>query len=180
MAQGRGGAAIEPLYLLAECSLLQGDIEGFRRAVVRFDDPKLQGDVGPWTSVIKACQGLDRLLAGDQPGFREAFAVSLQSADEAFVSEREAGGYMVSRRVRWSDSVPLLHMGGPLPYVAGSVPHLYYGAALAAIGEAQESEEHFARALQVLRTYSHKARLIVASDRQRRLAEVLRQSVSGS
>jgi tetratricopeptide (TPR) repeat protein len=178
MAQGRGGSACEPLYMLAECRLLQGDIEAFRRAVMAFDDPSIQGEVGLWTSVIKACQGLDRLLAGDRAGFREAFAVSLQSADESIVSEREAGGYMVSRRVRWGDSIPLLHMGGPLPYVAGSVPHLYYGAALAAIGEEEESKEHFDRVLQVLRTYSHKARLAVASDRQRRLAEVLRDAVS--
>jgi len=180
MAQGHGGSAIEPLYLLAECALLQGDLEAFRHAVVRFDDPKIQGEAGPWTSVIKACQGLDRLLAGDRAGFREAFALSLESADEAIVAEREAGGYMVSRRVRWGDSVPLLHMGGPLPYVAGSVPHLYYGAALAAIGEEQESKEHFDRTLQVLQAYSHKARLTVASDRQRRLAEVLRHAIGGS
>ncbi len=158
MAQGRHSDAIEPLYMSAECFLLQGNIDGFRRAVAAFDDPKIQGVVELWTSVVKACQGLDRLLAGDRQGFREAFTVALRSATEAITFPGEAPG-------------------GPLPYIAGSVPHLYYGAALEAIGEQQESREHLNRCLEVLRAHSHKARLTVAGDRRRRLAEVLRHAV---
>lgn len=147
--QGFPGFAVESLWMVAECCLTQGDIEGFRRIVAAFDDPELSRGVEARIVLAKVLRGLDHLLKGDGKRSEAAFAEGLRLAEHQFEVQE------------W----PLLHFA-----------HFFYGVALRVMGREQEGAEHVRRAEELLAKYGLKARLSIAPSRERQLTEVLRRA----
>jgi tetratricopeptide (TPR) repeat protein len=147
-AQGYVGTAVEALWLVAECSLLLGDLPAFRRVVVAFADPTYARGVESRIVLLQVLRGLDALLLGDPAGVRASFESALRSAAET------------SSPQEW----PLLHFA-----------HFFYGVALKVLGRAEEGEAHLATTREFLAAYGLRARLSLVPGHAAQLEEVLRR-----
>lgn len=145
-ALGQIGTAAEALWLVAECSLLLGDIPGFRRVVDAFQDPAYARGVESRTVLAFVLKGLDAVLRRDGPSVRMSFEAALRSAEEA------------SSPQEW----PLVHFA-----------HFFYGISLKVMGDAAEGERHLEMTRAFLSAFGLRTRLSVMPDREARLAEVL-------
>ncbi len=148
---GRLPFGIEIPWTIAECCLLQDDLEGFGRTVAALDDPKLVHGVD--SEILgNILRGIDCLIKGDRKGSDEAFGEAVQIADEGFAIQE-----------------------APWVYHA-EFAHFYYGVALRVMGRDREAEKHIRRTEEIVQTCHLKAMLAVMPKRERRLTEVLRRA----
>lgn len=75
---------VESLWMVSECCLLRGDVEGFRRAVALLREPQLSQGVEARAVYAHSLEGLDRLIHGDVPAADAAFANAIRSCEKGF------------------------------------------------------------------------------------------------
>ncbi len=127
---GLAGKGADCLWLVADCSLRQYDIPGFREALSAMDDLRLpDAEEVPYGSMFVtslALHGLDKLLDGDFVGCRESFDRAIQSHGEEFRNALDFGFAVVQ---------------------------MYYGVAIGVMGDDAESKRRIEQAMEPLRTF---------------------------
>ncbi len=147
--QGLLGQAVECLWVAAECCLVMGDPEGFRRAVAVYKDPKLVKGLEARPVYAKVFLGFDCLLHGDFEGFHSAFSEALSFAEQGFAVQD------------WSLT----------PFVLW-----FYGDGLRAIGKHEEGTEKIRRATEFIQARGLKAMLHHGTTYDDRAVESIRQA----
>lgn len=147
--QGLLGQAVECLWVVAECCLVMGDPEGFRRAVAVYRDPKLVKGLEARPVYAKVFLGFDRLLQGDIQGFHSAFSEALSFAEQGFAVQD------------WSLT----------PFVLW-----FYGDALRAIGKHEEGTEMVRRATELGQARGLRAKVHQGTNYEDRAVESIRQA----
>lgn len=77
-AQGFPSPAAESMWMVAECCLVQGDLQGFNEIVSAFGDPKLSHLVEARPVLAQVVRGIDLFLRGDPKGSDSAFADAIR------------------------------------------------------------------------------------------------------
>lgn len=150
LASSLSVAALEDVWLAAECSLRLGDLEAFRRMASLLEDPRLAGSVQARPLHAGVLRGVDRLLRGDREGWRQAFR-------EAFDAGR-AG----------SESADPAHL---------ALAHFVFGITSRAVGEDGEALEHLRDAQEILSQYHLQGRQRIAGAAERQLTEELARAL---
>ncbi len=147
---GFAGYAVESLSMVAECYLLQGDIEGFRQVVASFHEASMARGVEDRYILVTILQGVDALLGGNQAACHAAFAEALRRAEGSAAKE-------------W----PLTH-----------AVHTFYGAVLAALGQREAAAQHSRQSEAFLVKHALRARLELKPKIEQRLVDVLRRAMA--
>lgn len=140
------------MWMIAECSLMQGDFKGFKRIVTSLEDPEHRRR---WESVPvleKVLRGVDLLLEADVQGSLKVLDEAVQMAERGFVVQE-------SPFVNW-------------PHLA----HLLYGIVLRGLGKEEEAADHIRQARQILQTCNLLSLLSFIPEEERRLTEGLRKA----
>lgn len=127
----------------AECCLVEGDRAGFLRILGSLGGLGLTQRA--WLH-LRPIRAFACILGGDFGGARLQFERSIQVIEE--ISSGEEQFYAMER----------------------SQLDLYYAAALEAMGEEGEAEEHYAHALGIFRTHHYQGRLLTAEARRHGIA----------
>lgn len=143
---------IRAMWTAAECALLTGNLPAFREVVAGLDEPNLRERLNDRVVVVHILRGIDSLLRGDEAGFHAGFGEALHVADRG-LQVQEA----------------------PHQYESYLAP-FFYGVGLRAMGRTAEAAPHLARAYEILRKFSLKARHAVLSRHADRFTEVLIQA----
>lgn len=144
------------VWMLAECRLLQGDIQGFRNAAATLLRPevlpRLEGKhVDALPVPLRITRAICQLLDGHTEEFRLLLQEASELAEEQFkVKETPLQSYAYL---------------GPL----------YYGIALGVMGEGPRSTAHVRRAREVLKAYGLKARLGFLPTQEEGITKILQQ-----
>ncbi len=148
---------LRSMWMVAECCLMQGDLEGLRRVANAFHTPrisKLAEGAGIAALPVPASilRGLRCLLNGDRARAGTAFTNALRLAEQA-------------SRIHEAPALSWAYLG---PF--------FYGIAVRVMGKDPEATEHIRHAAEILRTYGMRARLSFLSEQERRMTKVFRQA----
>ncbi len=146
---GRLGGRPETKWLIAECCLFVGDLDGFREVMKSFDDPLTAKSV-MFPVLSEVLRGIDHLLCGDTDGMRTAFEQGVRIGESHLV-EQEA------------------------PFAHAHTVHFYYGVSLRALGAEDAAAVHLSRAREILERLRLRAVLAALGQWETRLQEVFRR-----
>lgn len=147
---GLSGLAVESLSMVAECCLLEGNMDGFRSVVASLGEPTMARGVEARYVLVHVLYGLDALLRHDEAGCHSAFSEALGRTEESAAKE-------------W----PLAH-----------AVHTFYGVALAVMDQPEAAAQHSREADRFLQKHGLKARLDLKPKVERRLDAALRRAVT--
>ncbi len=136
--------AVEAKWVVVECDLRLGDMEGFRASVRDIARPALAVGRRARPVRVKILEGVDLAVRNDLDGARSAFDAALRLARKGQETEQALELHLV---------------------------HLYAGVALQARGYPEEGSEHLRQARSYLERGHLNARLSILSDVERDLAE---------
>ncbi|HEY4705454.1 MAG TPA: hypothetical protein VII27_06955 [Thermoplasmata archaeon] len=80
--------AVEATCTVAECCLLENDLDGFRTAARTLEDPGLTRGVEARASMVDATRGLLHVVGGDTDGAMRAFRAAIEASSRAFEADR--------------------------------------------------------------------------------------------
>jgi hypothetical protein len=152
MARESPGFVADALWMVAECSLLRGDLEAFGRVAAAFDDPGMAREVESRIVQAKVLKALEHLIGCDWEACRNDFAEAFRCAEERFAADEWPQAHLV---------------------------HFFYGIVLRSAGRDAEAHTHLQRARDLLAAYGLKARLSILPDHEARLVRVLKEAFRG-
>src|SRR3990172_5313243 len=138
MARGwrGGGWGMEARWMVAECCMRLGDLDGFLRIAEEYRDPRLSAGVAARPLHAKLVEGLARLVNGDLAGCEAAFV--------------EAQG-LLDTQILASEAM------------LSSFVHFFYGMALRVAGRTQEGEEQLRKTATALEASGLKGQLTLSN-----------------
>ncbi len=147
------GEEVEALWSIAECALILGDVDGFRKIAAEFRNPRVAGSLDARPLQTRVLEGLERLIQGDRDGSRASFEEAVRLAETSYLA---------------GEAVPT------------AFAHFYYGVALRAMGAESQGTAHVRKARELLERSGFRAQLEAIVRDEPRLVASLRDGVAES
>ena len=140
------GEEVEALWSIAECALILGDLDGFRKIVAEVHSPRVADGLDARPLQARVLEGLERLTQGDRDGTRAAFDEALRVAKTSYLA---------------GEAVPT------------AFAHFYYGVALRAMGDESQGIAYVRKARELLKRSGFRAQLdAIVRDEPRMVASL--------
>ncbi len=126
------GEEVEALWSIAECALILGDLDGFRKIAAEVHSPRVADGLDARPLQARVLEGLERLTQGDRDGTRAAFDEAVRIAETSYLA---------------GEAVPT------------AFAHFYYGVALRAMGDESQGIAYVRKARELLKRSGFRAQL---------------------
>ncbi len=143
------GDEVDALWSIAECALVLGDRDGFRKIAAQFREPRLADGIAARPLPARVLEALEQLVDGDREKSRAAFEDAVRVAGTSYLA---------------GEAVPTAFV------------HFYYGVALRAMGSESQGTAHIRRARDLLNQGGLRAQLAALVRDEPRLVAALRSA----